>query len=94
MKLKFSGHAMDRMFARSIRPEDVRTVIDHGEPIADYPDDRPFPSRLVLAFVDGRAIHVVFGYDSATETAHVVTAYIPDSALWESDFKTRKRKPR
>lgn len=90
MKLQFSGHAMHRMFTRGIRPEDVRLVVDHGETIADYADDRPFPSRLVLAFVEGRAIHVVVGYDAAMDTGHIVTAYIPDPALWENDFRTRK----
>lgn len=90
MKLIFSGHAMDRMFARGIRPEDVRSAVDRGELIADYPDDRPYPGRLLLASVDDRAIHVVLGYDATTDTGYVITAYIPDPALWESDFKTRK----
>jgi hypothetical protein len=91
MKLQFSGHAMQRMFARGISPDDVRHVIDHGEIIADYPDDQPFPSHLMLGFVNGRAIHIVIGYDAATDTGHIITAYLPDPALWQSDMKTRKR---
>jgi len=94
MILRFSGHAMERLFLRGIRPEDVRAVVEQGERIAEYPDDRPFPSHLILGFVDGRAIHVVLGYDEVTETGHVVTAYIPDPSLWENDFKKKKRKQR
>ena len=91
MKLQFSGHAMQRMFARSISPEDVRYVIDHGEIIANYPDDQPFPSFLKLAFINGRALHIVVGYDASTDTGHIITAYVPDPALWHDDMKTRKR---
>ena len=82
---------MQRMFTRGISPEDVRCVIDDGEPIAEYADDQPFPSCLKLGFVKGRAIHVVVGYDAVTDTGHIVTAYEPDPARWESTLKTRKR---
>ncbi len=91
MKLQFSGHALQRMFARGISPGDVRQVIDEGEIIAEYPNDRPFPSALKLGFVNGRAIHTVVGYDVASDTGHVITAYLPDPNLWHDDMKTRKR---
>jgi hypothetical protein len=79
------------MFARRIREDEVRTVIFEGEPIAQYPDDRPYPSLLLLGFSGGRPIHVVLGYNEPLETGFVVTAYVPSPDLWNEDFKTRRR---
>jgi hypothetical protein len=42
--LIFTGHAFARMFARAITPAEVRAVVDHGETIAEYPDDKPIPA--------------------------------------------------
>ena len=53
--LIFTGHAFTRMFARAISPDEVRAVVDRGETIAEYPDDTPYPSALLLATVGGRA---------------------------------------
>ena len=89
-QLVFSGHAVQRMFERGITQEAIRTVIRTGQEIASYPDDRPFPSSILLGFVDGRPHHLVLALDSATETCHIITVYIPDPALWSSDFKTRR----
>lgn len=58
--------------------------------IETYPDDQPFPSKLVLGFVDGRPIHCVVSYTG--NTVHVVTAYEPTEARWEDGFVKRKRK--
>jgi len=47
----FSTHAVQRMFERRLSKEDVLSVLSHGEVIAQYPDDRPYPTCLVLGFV-------------------------------------------
>jgi Domain of unknown function (DUF4258) len=52
--LIFTGHAFARMFARAITPAEVRVVVDHGETIAEYPDDKPYPSAL--GTVEGRVL--------------------------------------
>ena len=49
-KLVFRVHALRRMFERQLSVEDVEAVIDSGETIEDYPDDTPYPSRLVLGW--------------------------------------------
>jgi len=90
MKLVFSGHAFERMFQRGVEPHDVRSVIDHGETIENYPSDQPFPSCLMLGAVGGRAIHVAVALDTLSDTAYVVTAYVPEPSLWEPDFKRRR----
>jgi hypothetical protein len=88
--LIFTGHAVRQMFQRKITKDEVRSVIEKDEVIADYPDDKPFPSKLLLGFSDGRPLHVVFAYDSLHETGYVVTAYVPEQKLWSDDFKRRK----
>jgi hypothetical protein len=45
---RFSGHAVSRIFERGLSKGDVLWVMDHGETIAEYPDGRPYPSRLIL----------------------------------------------
>ena len=89
-QITVSGHAVRRMFERRINRDEVREVVASGEVIAEYPEDLPFPSILLLAIVRGRALHVVVAEDVATHTCYIVTVYPPDSALWDSDFKTRK----
>jgi len=86
----FSGHGIQRMFQRGIGRNAVLAVLSSGEAITDYPDDEPYPSRLLLGWVDGRPLHVVAAYDPETETCIVVTAYEPSASLWAADFKTRR----
>lgn len=89
-EIVFSGHAVQRMFERQISQSDVRVVVATGEKVADYPDDRPFPSRLLLGFVRGHPVHVVAAQDLTGGRCYVVTVYVPGLAQWEPDFRTRK----
>ncbi|MHB1605111.1 MAG: DUF4258 domain-containing protein [Leptospirales bacterium] len=61
-----------------------------GEVIASYPDDTPYPSVLMLGYVQDRPLHVVAGRNPANEECIVVTVYVPDPLLWSEDFKTRR----
>jgi hypothetical protein len=88
MEVAFSKHALEEMEADGISPADVRWVVTHGEVIQEYPDDRPFPSALLLGVVGGHPVHVVVAR-RLTDTL-VVTCYRPDPTLWEETFK-RKR---
>jgi hypothetical protein len=86
----FSGHAIRQMFYRAIGKDDILNVIENGQVITDYPQDRPYPSFLILGFADNRPIHIVIAIDNENQTAIVITAYIPDAGLWTSDFKSRR----
>ena len=88
--LIYTGHALRQMFERQIDTDAVHHVVEHGQTIAEYPDDRPCPSRLLLAFVNGRPIHVVLGYDEDQDIGYIVTAYVPDPDIWQPDFKRRR----
>jgi hypothetical protein len=80
------------MFVRTITPTEVRTVIEHGETIARSPNDKPYPSRLLLGFAGGRALHVVVADNADDDETIVVTVYEPDPALWQPGFRRRKRR--
>jgi hypothetical protein len=88
----FSGHSIQRMFERGINPEDVEISIKLGEIIAEYNEDVPFPSRLILNFINGVPLHIVAAHDEENNTIFIITAYIPDSNIWDETFKTRRIK--
>ncbi len=48
------------MFVRRISKRDVQAVVAYGEVIEENPNDTPFPSYLLLDFVECRPIHVIF----------------------------------
>lgn len=52
-KLVFRVHAVRRMAERRVTVDEVRAALVQGETIEDYPDDTPYPSRLVLGWVGG-----------------------------------------
>jgi hypothetical protein len=91
--LKYTNHAVEFMSKRAIKEQEVEHAIENGETIENYPNDKPFPSRLVFAFVNYRPIHLVVGFDEITQTCFVITAYEPNTEKFEPDFKTRKLKP-
>lgn len=77
-KLVFRAHAVRRMFERGICEEDASEVTREGEVIEDYPEDTPYPSCLMLAWVGNRPLHVVAAHNSESEELYVVTVYEPD----------------
>ncbi|GAB4149448.1 MAG: DUF4258 domain-containing protein [Sphingomonadales bacterium] len=87
---RFSRHAIERMFGRGIAPALVEAVVRHGEVIATYPDDRPFPSALILGSDIEGAVHVVVAQDAAVGLCYIITVYRPDPGLWDKDFRTRR----
>lgn len=90
IELVFSRHAVQRMFERGITTSDVRSVISNGASIAEYPEDKPFPARLILGFVQDQPIHVVVAFDESNNWCNVVTVYRPDPMVWSDDFTTRR----
>jgi hypothetical protein len=90
-KLVFSVHALGRMFERQLGVEDVEAVIESGETIEDYPNDKPYPSRLVLGWRGARPVHIVVAHNLSENELIVITVYEPDPGLWEADFTRRRR---
>lgn len=88
--IRFARHAFEQMFERGLLPTVIEQVITTAEPIKEYPDDRPFPSVLLLAYHQHIPIHLVVAQDPMIQDCVVVTVYIPDVKLWHEDFKTRR----
>jgi len=88
-RLVFRIHAIQRMFQRQVNENDVRWVIQNGETVEQYPDDTPYPSRLLLGWRGARPLHVVVAYNEAEQETIVITVYEPDPLQWDATFKRR-----
>jgi len=86
----FRVHAVQRMFERDISEEDVHHVISDREVIEDYPDDTPYPSRLLLGWCEDRPIHVVAAHNAEDNSIIVVTVYEPNPDQWDTNLSRRK----
>jgi hypothetical protein len=90
-RLLFLPHAIMQMSRpeRLISTEEIQYVIEHGEVIEDYPDDRRGHSCLLLGTGENdRAIHIVCS--PKPDYLAIITAYLPDPAIWSEDFKQRR----
>ena len=89
-RILFSRHAIERMFQRSVPPAVVRRIIDEDDRIADYPQDKPYPSTLLLGLEKGRPVHVLVAREGQSGDCVVVTVYRPEPNVWNDDFRTRR----
>ncbi len=90
-RLVFRVHAVQRMFGRHITESDIRHVLETGQIIENYPEDTPYPSRLVLGWCGHRPIHVVVAENVQDQEMIVITVYEPDLRKWEPGFTGRKK---
>jgi hypothetical protein len=92
-RLVYRIHAIQKMFARKISKAELTYALDRAELVEDYPDDKPYPSALLLGFTDhGRPLHVACAVDEKGRLI-IITVYKPDTARWERDWKMRRRRP-
>ena len=86
----FLPHAVRQMSQpdRMISTADIRTVIESGEIIEDYPDDDRGHSCLMLGFVNKRHLHVVCA--PKDDYLAIITAYLPSNQEWENNYRRRK----
>lgn len=83
-------HARDMMQERDITNACIEHILVTGEVIEDYPNDFPYPSRLLMGWYNSRCIHVVVAEDGAGKRTIIVTAYEPNLIKWKQDMKTRR----
>ena len=91
-KTQYTGHAVKRMFERRLTEEDVAEVISSGEIIKEYPDDKPYPSQILLGTINNEPIHVVVAFDKNSESCYVITVYKPDEVIWDIHFRKKVKK--
>ena len=68
----------------------VESVIQSGTTIESYPEDTPYPSRLVLGWDRDRPIHVVVADNLLDEETIIITVYQPDPMRWNARFSRRQ----
>lgn len=79
------------MFKRNISLDEVKLILEGGEILREYQDDKPYPSFLLLGFIDLRPLHLLAAKDIETGNCIMVTVYEPDKNVWSTDFKTKIR---
>lgn len=90
-QLVFRVHALQRMFQRGITADEVRQALVNGKTIEAYPNDQPYPSRLVLGWRGPRPLHLVVADNMVGQETIIVTVYEPDVTRWELGFERRGR---
>ena len=89
-KYKITLHARKRMGQRKISADDMKIAIAAGKIIEDYPDDKPFPSCLIMGnLVDKGPLYVVC---ALSDIAHIITVHWLDPAKWLDPITRRERK--
>ena len=84
-----TDHAIAKMKERGIKYDDIETAILNGEIIAQYEDDKPYPSCLIFGCNENlKPLHVVVSVND--NMLWIITAYCPSSVIWDNDYKTRK----
>jgi len=72
--------------------EEILQALDSGEIIEEYPEDKPYPSYLVLGqTTTGRPLHIVCAPVRTEVRLIIIITYQPDSDRWEPDFRRRKQ---
>lgn len=90
-RILWTYHVNMRLGQRFIARETIIRAIDTYEIVESYPEDKYFPSYLVVGREGADAFHVLFGADVVGQNLRIITAYFPSPDEWETDFKTRRR---
>jgi len=89
-RFEWRKHTLVRLAERNVSQDIIIEVIMKGDIIENYPHNTPFPSCLILGWVEGKPYHVV-SLDEASEIGYIITAYEPSLDKFEPDFRTRRQ---
>ena len=92
-RLLFLPHAVNQMIRpeRMITSTEIRSIIEKGEIIEDYPEDQRGHSCLILGSgIEGRPIHVVCS--PKNDYLAIITAYLPSADEWNENFRERVKR--
>lgn len=78
------------MAERNFDPHDIRKVLEAGTIVEDYPNDSPYPSFLVMAWMEQRPVHIVAANNDDDSMTIIITVYEPDASKWHTGFTRRK----
>jgi hypothetical protein len=94
-RVLYSQHARREMSADEFGPIPDQEVYEASLACAiveEYPDDRPYPSVLVLGRTEqNRPLHVVCAHAPDEDQLIVITVYEPDPKRWDEGFRQRRK---
>ncbi len=85
-------HGQRKLQERKLILSEITDATARARLIEEYPDYHHGPAALFLIMLTADlAIHVLWGISKAkSDTAYLVTAYVPDESEWMPDRMTRK----
>lgn len=91
-RIRISDHADEEAQADTLLFQEIYESVMRGEIIEHYPDDKPYPSCLILGNnIKNEPVHSVWAYNSETKASVLITVYRPGKDRWMEDWKTRKK---
>lgn len=91
-RLRITDHADEETSDDGLTFDDIYSSVIQGEIIEDYPDDKPYPSCLIMGKnFSGEPIHSVWAYNPVNLWTILITVYRPDPERW-IDWKVRVKK--
>ena len=89
-KIDLTIHALKRIVERNISKREIMEAADSAILIEDYPEDKYYPSCLILGFTDaGRPIHLHVSR-MENEKTRLITLYEPNESEWSDGFTKRR----
>ena len=89
-QFEFSKHATNQSLLRRIQVQEVREIIQQGQIIEDYPNDKYGPSCLIRGLtLNDRPLHIQCSYPSRP-LVKIITLYEPDPLRWNETFTQRR----
>lgn len=86
---EFTRHAFRRAIERNISEREIEEAGTQAEIIENYPDDKYFPSVLLLGFTEaGRPLHIQASAGES-DLLKIITLYEPDEMEWINFSKRR-----
>lgn len=91
-RVRITDHADEEIFDDSLTYEEIYSSVIQGEVIEDYPNDKPYPSCLIMGKnFSSEPIHSVWAYNPESQWLVLITVYRPDPERWV-DWKVRVKK--
>ncbi|MBI5215412.1 MAG: DUF4258 domain-containing protein [Ignavibacteriae bacterium] len=89
-KVRVSDHADEESIEDNLSLNEILFSVINGEIIEDYPNDKPFPSCLILGYNKIKEpIHSVWAYNEINKWSVLITVYRPDEFLC-IDYRFRR----
>ena len=90
-RYEYSLHAVDQSILRHIACKEILEMVENGQIIEDYPEDKFGPSCLIYGKTNlERPLHIQCSYPTRPKIK-IITVYEPDPEEW-IDFRKRRKK--